>query len=80
VAWQVMREIGWMVLAGIVIGLPLTLSGIRLVRNMLYGLNGADPFSLVAATALLLFAGMAAGYLPARRASSVDPVIALRVE
>jgi ABC-type antimicrobial peptide transport system permease subunit len=80
VAWQVLREIGLLVLAGIVIGLPLTLSGIRLVRNMLYGLSGTDLFSLMAATALLLFAGMAAGYLPARRAASVDPVIALRDE
>ena len=80
VAWQVLREIGLLVVAGIVIGLPLTLSGIRLVRNMLYGLSGTDPFSLMAGTALLLFAGMAAGYLPARRAASVDPVIALRDE
>jgi predicted permease len=80
VAWQVLHEIALLVLAGIVIGLPLTLSGIRLVRNMLYGLSGTDPFSLMAATALLLFAGMAAGYLPARRASSVDPVVALRDE
>ena len=80
VAWQVLREIGLLVVAGIVIGLPLTVSGIRLVRNMLYGLSGTDPFSLTAATALLLFAGMAAGYLPARRASSVDPVVALRDE
>ena len=40
VGWQVMREIGLLVLAGIVIGLPVTLSGIRLVRNMLYGLKG----------------------------------------
>jgi ABC-type antimicrobial peptide transport system permease subunit len=80
VAWQVMREIGLLVFAGIVIGLPLTLSGIRVVRNLLYGLNGTDPFSLIAATALLLFAGMASGYLPARRASSVDPVVALRDE
>ena len=80
VAWQVLREIGLLVVAGIVIGLPLTLFGIRLVRNMLYGLSGTDPFSLMAATALLLIAGMAAGYLPARRASSVDPVIALRDE
>ncbi len=78
--WQVLREIGLLVLAGIVIGLPLTVSGIRLVRNMLYGLSATDPFSLLAATALLLFAGMAAGYLPARRASSIDPVIALRDE
>lgn len=80
VAWQVLREIGLLVLAGIFIGLPLTLSGIRLVRNMLYGLRGTDPLSLMAATALLLFAGMAAGYLPARRASRVDPVVALRDE
>jgi len=80
VAWQVLREISLLLLAGIVIGLPLTLSGIRLVRNMLYRLSGTDPFSLMAATALLLFAGMAAGYLPARKASSVDPVVALRDE
>jgi predicted permease len=80
VAWRVMREIGLLVLAGIVIGLPVTLAGIRLVRNMLYGLNGTDPFSLIAAIGLLLFAGIASGYLPARRASRVDPVVALRHE
>jgi predicted permease len=80
VAWQVLREIGVLVLTGIILGLPLTVFGIRLVRNMLYGLSGTDPFSLMASTALLLFAGMAAGYLPARRASSVDPVVALRDE
>jgi ABC-type antimicrobial peptide transport system permease subunit len=80
VAWQVLREIGLLVFAGIVVGLPLTMSGIRLVRNMLYGLSGTDPLSLMAATGLLLFAGMAAGYLPARRASRVDPVVALRDE
>ncbi len=80
VAWQVLREIGLLVLAGIVIGLPLTLAGIRLCTICAYGLSGTDPFSLIAATALLLFAGMAAGYLPARRASSVDPVVALRDE
>jgi ABC-type antimicrobial peptide transport system permease subunit len=80
VAWRVMREIGLLVLVGIVIGLPVTLSGIRLVRNMLYGLSGTDPFSLAAAIGLLLFAGMASGYLPARRASRVDPVVALRDE
>lgn len=80
VAWQVLREIGMLVLAGIAIGLPLTLLGVRLVGNMLYGLSGTDPFNLVAAMALLLFAGMVAGYLPARRASSINPVVALRDE
>jgi ABC-type antimicrobial peptide transport system permease subunit len=76
----VLREIGLLLLAGVAIGLPLTLAGVGLVRNMLYGLSGTDPVSLTAAAALLLFAGMAAGYLPARRASSVDPVVALRNE
>ena len=80
VGWRVMREIGILVVAGIVIGVPVTLAGIRVVRNMLYGLKGYDPFSLGAAIALLLFAGLAAGYLPARRASRVDPVVALRDE
>jgi ABC-type lipoprotein release transport system permease subunit len=47
---------------------------------MLYGLRGTDPFSLTAAVVLLLFAGVTAGYLPARRASLVDPVVALRDE
>jgi ABC-type antimicrobial peptide transport system permease subunit len=75
-----MREIGLLLLAGIVVGLPVTLSGVRLVRNMLYGLSGTDPFSLAAAIALLLFAGLASGYFPARRASRVDPVVALRDE
>jgi ABC-type antimicrobial peptide transport system permease subunit len=79
--WQVMREIGRrLVIAGIVLGLPVTLSGIRLVRDMLYGLSGTDPLSLTVAVSLMLMAGLTAGYLPARRASRVDPVVALRCE
>jgi len=78
--WQVMREIGRLVIAGIVLGLPVTLSGIRLVRDMLYGLSGTDPLSLTVAVLLMLLAGLTAGYLPARRASRVDPVVALRCE
>jgi len=80
VGWRVMREIGLLVFSGIVVGLPVAIFGTRLVQNMLYGLGGADPFSLTTAVVLLLFAGMTAGYLPARRASLVDPVVALRDE
>ncbi|KAA6462953.1 ABC transporter permease [Acidobacteria bacterium AB60] len=80
VGWQVMREISLLVVLGIVIGLPVTFLGMRSFQAMLFGLKGTDPFSLSAATALLLAAGLAAGYLPARRAANVNPMVALRDE
>ena len=80
VRWQVMREVVLWIAAGIVIGLPITLGGGRLVRTMLYGLSGSDPLSLIAAVVVLVIAGLAAGYLPARRASRVEPTVALRYE
>jgi ABC-type antimicrobial peptide transport system permease subunit len=80
VAWQVMREIALLVIAGIFIGAAVSLFGIHLIRNMLYGVSAIDPLSVTAAIGLLLLAGMASGYLPARRASRVDPVVALRDE
>jgi predicted permease len=80
VAWQVMREIAILVLAGIAIGLPAALAGGRLVGNLLYGVSGRDPVSEGAAVAFVLAAGLLAGYLPARRASWIDPLVALRYE
>jgi predicted permease len=80
VGWQVMREIAVLVLAGIAVGLPATLAGARLVRNMLYGLGGTDPLSLAAAAVVLAMAGLLAGYLPARRATRINPLTALRYE
>jgi ABC-type antimicrobial peptide transport system permease subunit len=77
---QVMREVVVWIVVGIAVGLPVTLGGGRLVRTMLYGLTGSDPSSLIAAVVVLAIAGLAAGYLPARRASRVDPMVALRYE
>ncbi len=76
----VMREIVLLVGIGIAIGVPVTLEGGQLVTAMLYGLKGTDPLSLLAAAALLFVVTMLAGYLPARRASRVDPAVALRCE
>ena len=80
VRWLVLREIALMVLAGIVIGIPATLAGSRLVTHMLFGLENNDPLSLAAAIGVLLLVGLVAGYFPARRASQVDPMVALRYE
>jgi predicted permease len=80
VGWQVIREVSIWIVAGIAVGLPIAIEGGRLVGKMLFGLKGTDPSSLTAAVLVLLAAGLIAGYLPARRAARVDPVIALRCE
>ena len=80
VALGVIREVAIMVGAGIVIGIPVALALSRLVKSMLFGLSGTDPLSLAMAVAVLLLAGLLAGYVPARRASRVDPAVALRYE
>jgi predicted permease len=80
VRWLVMREILLLVALGIAIGVPSALAGNRLISNMLFGVRPADPSSLVAAVVTLLVVAAIAGYLPARRASLVDPMMALRCE
>jgi predicted permease len=80
VSWLILREIVFLVTIGIAIGIPITLAGSRFVTTMLYGLKGTDPISLAAAVVFLLAIAAIAGYLPARRASKVDPMIALRYE
>ena len=78
--WQVMREILMLVILGLAIGIPITLAASRLVANMLYGIHGTDPISVGGAVLLLLLVAVCAGYFPARRASKVDPMVALRYE
>jgi predicted permease len=80
VRWQVLRETLVLVCIGIAIGVPAALAGTRLVRSMLFGLGFADPIVIVAAAALLALVAALAGFLPARRAARVDPMVALRYE
>ena len=65
---------------GAIGGLALTLAGGRLVEGFLYNLKPSDPVALGAATLLLVITAALAGYLPARRAARVDPMVALRTE
>ncbi len=68
------------VVAGLVLGLAGAAAASRLLRSMLYGLSPLDPVAFAAATFVLLVAGAAAVYGPARRATRVDPMLALRAE
>ena len=80
ILWQVLRETLVLVGAGIAIGVPLALGGAFLIRNMLFGLGFADPLALLVAAISLLLVAALAGFLPARRASQVDPMVVLRYE
>jgi len=80
VRWLIMREALLLVIAGIAVGLPIVFAVTRLASTFLYGLTPTDPISLVSAAVLLLSVSLLAGYLPARRATRVDPMVALRCE
>ena len=66
--------------AGLVLGIPAALFAAHLIAGQLYQVGAYDPFALSAATLTLATAAAAAGYIPARRAASVNPVNALRTE
>ena len=80
IAWMVIRETLYLVLAGLVIGVPAALLGARLISTQLFGMSPTDPITLIAAALILTFVALVAGYLPARRASRVNPLAALRYE
>jgi predicted permease len=77
---MVLRQTGWMTMLGIAIGLIVAIASARMVEALLYGLSSRNPGALVGAAAVLAAVVLAASYWPARRASSIAPLEALRHE
>jgi predicted permease len=81
---QILRMVIWesasLIGAGLTLGLPIALAAARLILGQLYGLRPADPVTIAGAIFLLAAVGAIAGFIPARRATKVDPMVALRYE
>jgi predicted permease len=80
VLWLVLREALTLVLIGLVIGVLASLAATRTAATLLYELKPNDPLTIALATLLLAAVAAFAGYVPARRAARVDPMVALRDE
>ena len=78
--WQVLREGGRVTTYGIVIGLLLAFGAGQGLQNVLYGVDAVEPVILVTAPIILLAASLVASFVPALRATRVDPTVALRSE
>jgi len=80
VLWLVLREALVLVAGGVILGLVAASFATKLAESLLFGLKPNDPVTMAAATILLIGVATIAGFLPARRASRVDPLVALRDE
>ncbi len=80
VVWLVMREVLLLLAIGLAVGLPAAMAAGRFVSSQLYGIQARDPWIAGATLVLLTVVAAAAGLIPARRATRIDPILALRCE
>jgi ABC-type antimicrobial peptide transport system permease subunit len=78
VIWMLMRDVGVLTLAGLALGASAALAVSRTIESFLFETRPNDPITVALAAAILLASALAAGYGPARRASRIDPLVALR--
>ncbi len=80
VVWMVLREVFVLAAVGLAISVPAALGTSKFVESFLFGVKHNDPGALMAAAAILVGAALLAGFVPARKASRIDPMTALRHE
>jgi predicted permease len=80
VVWLILRQVVWLAAGGLVIGIPAAAALSRAARAYLYGVEPTDPVSMAAGATVLFLIAVIAGFIPARRASRLDPLVALRRE
>jgi predicted permease len=80
VRWMMLRQSLVLVIAGLALGVPGALASSSIISTMLVGLSPRDPRAIAAAAIVMLSVALAAAYVPARRASRIDPLTALRTE
>ncbi len=80
VSWLILREVVLLALIGLVVGLPAAFGLGRLTESLLFGVKASDPLVFIGAGLLLTVATLLGGYLPARKAAGIDPLLALRCE
>jgi len=77
---MILREALTLTLAGLAVGIPCAFAALHLTAHLLYGVSATDPVTLAVVVVTLAAVSALAGYVPARRAMQVDPIIALRYE
>jgi ABC-type antimicrobial peptide transport system permease subunit len=80
VLWMILRRALLLSALGVIVGIPLTLWTGRYVATLLFGLTPHDPVTLAVTSIMLIGIASIAGYLPARRATLIDPAVALKQE
>jgi len=80
VRFLILREAMLLVLIGVIVGLPAVFLATRFASTFLFGLTPTDPISIGLATVVMFGVTLVAGYIPARKATKVDPLVALRYE
>jgi putative ABC transport system permease protein len=80
VLWLVLKEVALLATVGVAAGLIVAFFAARRVESQLFGLSPSDPATLAGAVALLFTVALLAGFIPARRATRIDPLVALRAE